>query len=554
MLYSLTVKNFAIIDNLEIQFHDGMTVLTGETGAGKSLIIDAIGLLLGKRADTDLIRFGENKAIIEGAFSYEATIGQFLSERGIDHDHESIVIKRELLSSGKSFCRVNGTLVSLGEVVELGELIGDIHSQIDTLGLVHPKNYLRFLENDAIKHDLESYQQALKQYRALKNELESLQKQAADANEKEDFLKFQIKEFELASLSIEEEQQLKQELNQLSSYETLVEQLKEFHDKVYETDAVTNLYLALQTLQKLEHIDLRFQLIRQSFEEKYYDMESILEDPILKIGNMEYDENRIEEINSRLSLYSDMRRKYKKSTAELIAYYEQIAKQIDQIDNIEGYVKALEQKVSAAYHETFAKASHIHLLREANARSLEQEMMVQFNDLQLKNTSFLVVFKDIDSKNVNFLNDGIDEVDFMVSFNKGEPKKSFAKVASGGEMSRFMLALKSIIALKMPLQMKVFDEIDQGVSGLVAYKIAEKMKSIAQTSQVLCITHLPQVASIGNHHLKIQKKVVDQRTVTLIEELEGVSRVHELASMISKGEPTLASINLASELLNSHEL
>ncbi|MFA6627864.1 MAG: AAA family ATPase, partial [Bacilli bacterium] len=347
MLYSLTVKNFAIIDNLEIQFHDGMTVLTGETGAGKSLIIDAIGLLLGKRADTDLIRFGENKAIIEGAFSYEATIGQFLSERGIDHDHESIVIKRELLSSGKSFCRVNGTLVSLGEVVELGELIGDIHSQIDTLGLVHPKNYLRFLENDAIKHDLESYQQALKQYRALKNELESLQKQAADANEKEDFLKFQIKEFELASLSIEEEQQLKQELNQLSSYETLVEQLKEFHDKVYETDAVTNLYLALQTLQKLEHIDLRFQLIRQSFEEKYYDMESILEDPILKIGNMEYDENRIEEINSRLSLYSDMRRKYKKSTAELIAYYEQIAKQIDQIDNIEGYVKALEQKVSA---------------------------------------------------------------------------------------------------------------------------------------------------------------------------------------------------------------
>ncbi len=459
--------------------------------------------------------------MIEGCFSYEPSLASFLEERGIDQETESIIIRREILSSGKSLCRINGSLISLSEVVELGEMLGDIHSQNDTLGLVNPKNYLHFLEDEAVREDLTLYTQALKKYRTLLKEHETLEKQVIESKEKEEFYKFQIKELELAKLSVLEEEALKQELHQLSSYEALVELLKDFHEKVHESNALSNLYSSLQILQKLEKIDSRFESVRANFESHYYDLESDLEDSLLKVGNLEYDEKRVEDINSRLALYSDMRRKYKKDTAELVSYYDQIKKQLDQIEHADDYLMELNQKVQVSYHETLAIALKIRNLRQQNAHDHEVELMKQLQDLELKNTTFEVVFKELSNPMV-FLSDGIDVVDFMVSFNKGEPKKSFAKVASGGEMSRFMLALKSIIALKLPLQMKVFDEIDHGVSGLVAYKIAEKMKAIAKTSQVLCITHLPQVASIGDQHLKIKKQVIDSRTITnLARELLG---------------------------------
>ncbi len=554
MLLSLAVKNYAIIDNLEIEFHDGMTVLTGETGAGKSLIIDAISLLLGRRADNELIRYGETKATIEGVFTFQNDMIPFFDEKGITYDEETVLIRRELLSSGKSICRINGSLATLADLVTLGELVGDIHSQNDTLGLVNPKNYLHFLADTELDALLESYQTSLKDYRSVKKSYDDLVKQVEDIKEREQYLKFQVKEFQLANLQAEEENALRLELHQLSSYEALMEQLRELHVELDEEEPLTHLYKALQSLQKLEKIDPRYHSLRTSFEEKYYDLESILEDSLLKVGNLEYDERRVEEINARLAVYSDLKRKYKKDTLELIEFKTTLESQLDKIENSEVYLTDLEHELKRVYDQTLILAEKMHSIRTTNAHTLEQAMLEQLQDLELKNTSFEITFKPVSLDKVVFLPDGIDEADFMVSFNKGEPKKPFAKVASGGEMSRFMLALKSIIALKMPQQMKVFDEIDHGVSGLVAFRIAEKMRMIAASSQVLCITHLPQVAAMGDHHLKISKKVLEDRTITAIDVLNYEERVTEVATMISKGEPTPASINLAKELiLTSHQ-
>ena len=554
MLLSLAVKNYAIIDNLEIEFHDGMTVLTGETGAGKSLIIDAISLLLGRRADNELIRYGEAKATIEGVFTFQNDMIPFFDEKGIAYDEETVLIRRELLSSGKSICRINGSLATLADLVTLGELIGDIHSQNDTLGLVNPKNYLHFLADTELDSLLEAYQTSLIEYRRVKKSYDDLMRQVEEIKEREQYLKFQVKEFQLANLQAEEENTLRQELHQLSSYEALVEQLRELHVELDEEEPLTHLYKALQSLQKLEKIDSRFHSLRVSFEEKYYDLESILEDSLLKVGNLEYDERRVEEINARLAVYSDLKRKYKKDTIKLIEFKTALESQLDKIENSEVYLTDLEHELKRVYNKTFALAEKMHSIRVNNAHTLERAMLEQLQDLELKNTSFEITFKPVPPDKVVFLLDGIDEVDFMVSFNKGEPKKPFAKVASGGEMSRFMLALKSTIALKIPQQMKVFDEIDHGVSGLVAFRIAEKMRTIAASSQVLCITHLPQVAAMGDHHLKISKKVLEDRTITAIDVLTYEERITEVATMISKGEPTPASINLAKELiLTSHQ-
>ena len=550
MLISLTVKNFAIIESLKVDFNNNMTVLTGETGAGKSLIIDAIGLLLGKKADLSLIRHGEQKASIEGIFSYEKNIMPFLDEHGISIDEDYLIIRREILTSGKSTTRVNGTSVSLSELSELGELLGDIHSQNDTLGLVNPKNYLSFLSDEKTNIYLEQYQNALKNYKKIKQEYEKLIKQIKEAKDKEEFLKYQIKEFEYAKLSINEEKVLKEELHSLNNYEVRINVLREFHQKINDENVLSHLYQALQSLSKLEKIDSSYNELLKLFTEKYYDLESICNEDALKIDSFEYDENRIEEINARLAIYSDLRRKYKQDTVELVSYYQDLKEQITRIENSDYLLEELSKHLTKAYDETLSYALTLQNRRKELASILEVELAKQFKDLELKNTSFEICFKE-NTSNPIFFNDGIDEIDFLVSFNKGEPRKPFVKVASGGEMSRFMLALKSIISNKYPYQFKVFDEIDHGVSGLVAYRIAEKIKEIAKTSQVLCITHLPQVAAVGKYHLKIEKKIVEGRTIARVINLSYEERINEIAMMIAKGQATEASINLATELLQS---
>jgi len=551
MLVSLSVKNFAIIDNIKIDFSEGMNVLTGETGTGKSLIIDAIGLLFGNRASSNMVRFGEDKATIEGVFanlSNEAYLS--LQENDIDFDiNDVIIIKREIFSNGKSLSRINGASVTLSQLLDVTNYIGDIHSQFDAVSLLNPKNYLHFLKTPEIEKEISIYQKEFTEYRQNLNAYNELLKKEQDAKEKENFLKFQINEFMKYNLSVEEENNLKEESKFLSNYENIFENINEINLLAFENGTLDNLYLAISYLQKLEKIDDRYRVLRENLEENYYNLNDLFNNPLLKNKSYQFDENRLEEVNSRLGIYSDMKRKYKKDTEALITYFDNIKKELELIENYSYYLQKAKEKLDFSYNKTLEIAKNIRNKRIDFSHEIIEKVTKHLVDLQLQDTKFLISFNTLDK--IVFHTDGIDEVDFLVSFNKGESLKPLSKVASGGELSRFVLALKTALSANEKQKMRIFDEIDNGVSGRIAYSIAEKIKHIANDSQVICITHLPQVASIADTHYKILKNVKDNRTYTEIIKLDFDNRIIEIAGMISKGNPTAASLSLAKELLST---
>lgn len=550
MLLSLSVQNFAIIDNIQINFNPGMTVLTGETGAGKSLIIDAIGLLFGQRASSEMIRHGETKATIEGVFSQiSPKMQQILHNLGIDTiEDDMLSIKRELYASGKSICRICNQTITLNQLAEISESIGDIHSQIDTLGLINPKNYIQFITNQEILELLSIYETHLKAYKSYEKQYQTILKQHEASKEKEEFLRYQTNEFIQANLSIEEELALKNEATYLENYEKIAENIKELN-QIYQNDSTMDaIYHSIQILDKLKQYDEKFAEAKTTIEEAYYTLVEATNDVLVKNKQTDFDYRRLEEINERLSVYAEFRRKYKKTTTEIIAYIDQIKQELEFIENYEFNLETAKKQKQESYQRTLAIAYTIREKRQFVAQTLQASIKKHLLDLQLKNVRFDIIFREIDEAHPVFKQDGIDDIDFYVSFNQGEPTKPLSKVASGGEMSRFMLALKTVLGDKLPLQTKIFDEIDHGVSGAIAYSIAEKIKSIATKSQVLCITHLPQVAAIADHHLKIKKLIEDNRTITHINRLTEQERIREIARMISKGEPTPASIQMATEL------
>ncbi len=551
MLVTLNVKNFAIINNIQIDFNEGLTVLTGETGAGKSLIIDAISLLFGERASNDLIRHGEQKATIEGLFSnYDKKITEYLDELNVDYDlNEFLIIKRELYQNGKSLCKINNQTISLNQLKQISEYIGDIHSQMETFGLINPKNYLSVIKDEIIDNYLIDYNNELKIYKNLKLQLKQLEDNINNTSVKEDYLKYQLSELEKANLNIEEEDILLNELKVLSNFEKVKSLINSLKDLYNNSDCLSNIYESINTLDKLSTYNDAFIGLKNIVEEAYYNLESVSSDKLLISSNYEFNEDRFNEINDRLGLYSDLKRKYKKTISELIDYRDQIKFDLENIDNYDNLKKEITKNLSMAFDTTYALALKIRERRINISNNLMKDINSHLLDLQLNNAKFEIIFNDIDKNNIIFNKDGIDQIDFLVSFNKGEPLKPLSKTASGGELSRFMLALKTILGDKLPMQTKIFDEIDSGVSGSIAYSIGKKLETISKTSQVLCITHLPQVASIADNHFKISKDVIDNKTFTKIELLTNYQRIKEVAFMLSNGNITETSLKYAEELL-----
>lgn len=545
MLVSLYVKNFAIIDNIQVDFKEGMSVLTGETGAGKSLIIDAIGLLFGKRASSDWVRFGETKAIIEGVFSnFNPKMQEIL---GFElNPEEYLVIKREIYSNGKSLCKVNNETITLAQLSELSETIGDIHSQFDTQGLFNPKNYLQFLDDAEIAELLEEYRVNLSEYEENERKYRNLLEKNREDTERLDFLKFQLNELDRIDPSVEEEEELKTRSHYLNNFGSVSSNLSEIIDLYEENNLLDKIYESVTLLEKLVTFDSRFEALKTQIETGYYDINDALAEISLEFKKLDFDASELDSINARLSTYSDLRRKYRKTTEEIVKYREDLKNELNNIENYDILLVELEKNVKKSYDKTMQIAKNISEKRKKNAKDLETQILENLADLQLKNVEFRIEF----SNDQKFRKNGIDEVDFLITFNKGEPLKPLSKTASGGEMSRFMLALKTLVSKKFDLQTIIFDEIDNGVSGAIAYSIANKIKSIAERSQVLCVTHIPQVAAISDHHYRIQKRIDSEtRTTTEIKELDYDGRVIEIAKMISNGEVTEASKNLAIELL-----
>lgn len=549
MLVSLLVKNFAIIDNINIEFADNMTVLTGETGAGKSLIIDAIGLLFANRASAELVRHGETKAVIEGVFTrLNPKLVNILQEKEIEISTDDVLtIKREIYDSGKSTCRINEYSVSLATLSEISEYIGDIHTQFDTQKLTNPKNYLSFIDDEQVSLWLLTYNEELKKYQQIVKEYNRLLTQEAEGKEKLSFYHYQIDEIAKAAISVTEEQELHERANILNNYETIVTNINQFRDLYEQNNLLDCIYQSLSLLNKVEKFDKKYMNYRNRIEDSYYNLNDVVSEILADFKKDDIDLHELEEINTRLGLYSDLKRKYKMNTAEIVAYYQKISEEIEQIENFDVILADLKQQRDDSYHKTLSWGRKISEHRQQLADNFVDKIKFTLKDLQLKDVQFEVRFMQ---EKLEFKKDGIDTIDFMISFNKGEPVKSLAKTASGGELSRFMLALKTLVSHKLELQTLIFDEIDNGVSGEIAFSIASKIKEISLNAQVLCVTHLPQVAAIADHHLKISKKVSNNRTVTNIENLTYPERVDEIAMMISNGQITTASKNLAIELLN----
>lgn len=556
MLSSVRVQNFAIIEDITIEFAPGFTVLTGETGAGKSLIIDAIGLLFGDRSSTSMIRTGETKAMVEGIFEnlseYTKTTLEDLNIESLD---DMLVIKREINENGKSLIRVNGEVITLSQLERLAAGLGDIHTQLDTKRLFEPRNYLTFIENDQIKNILSTYQVLRNDYLQKLKEYQKLQEMAHADTSNLEFWQFQNQELQKANLKANEISDLEQELSYLNNYENIFKNLVDINKAFDEHNITEELYIVISSLEKLLKYDNNYQSAYDYLNNCYYEIEDIANRLKNDLNHLEYDEDRLNVINERISYLHSLRNKYHKSIEELIVYQQELQSKIDDFDQVDYKLAESKKKLTIAHLALKEKTQELTNARKDSAHELEQNIMITLKDLMLEKVQITISFNDYvvdDPENSRvFKSDGCDEIDMLISFNVGEPKKSLSKVASGGEMSRVMLALKVHLLTNLHLSTMIFDEIDSGVSGQVAEGVARKLHEISKQTQVLAITHLPIVASTADQHILISKAFNDKTTITSIRQLNFDDRVVEIAKMISPNDQSNKSKELAMIMLQN---
>ncbi len=557
MLTYISVKNFAIIENIEVTFNEGMTSLTGETGAGKSLLIDAIGLLLGDRATSNVVRTGSSKALVEGIFKYKnPKIAKVLKSLDIESENNELIIKRTITPSNNNIIKINGITVTLKELRLVTSLLADIHTQLDTHRLINPLTYLDII--DGFKQEeteklLQEYNILVSNYRKELKEFNRLKNASSDLLERLDLMKFQVQEIQSYDLVEEEEETLEKEVELMKNFDTIYQVLGQTKTLLENQNSIDTIYDASRELEEIAELNDTYKTIQQRFSSSYYELEDVFETLKDELSSLDFDPHLLDEHQNRLNTLDTLKRKYRKSIPEIMEYYQKIKKDIENIDNYDEVLQDQENNVEKQFLVAFKKGLEISDLRHQTAVFIEKELLDILADLELSRTNFKVEFKNelephYLSPNI-FTENGIDEVDFLLTTNIGEPLKPLSKSASGGEMSRIMLGFKNLLTKSLGLSLIIFDEIDTGVSGYVAFQVAKKMMEISNTTQVICITHIPQVASLSNHHLQISKESHDGRTYASIKTLSGDSRVHEIAQMISGSTVTNAAIESARELL-----
>lgn len=556
MLQTLSIKQFAIIDELEVHFGDGLTVLSGETGAGKSIIIDAIGQLIGMRASSNYVRHGEKKAVIEGIFDIDESKEaiSILEALDIDIDEDFLLVKREIFSTGKSMCRVNNQIVTLQDLRKIMQELLDIHGQHETQTLLKQKYHLQLLDNyaeDKYKKLLNSYVATFDQYKAKKKELEDLESADQALLQRLDLLKFQHEELQEANLVEGEVKQLETDIKRIQNSENLNLALNNAHLTLTDEHAITDrLYELSNQLQSISHIlPEKYDSLKEEVDQFYYTLEDAKHQLYDELTNTEFDEQYLNELESRMNVLNDLKRKYGKDISELITYQSKLANEIDKIENYEESTSQLRQEIDTLYDKVIKLGEQLSKERRSVAQTLRNHIVEEIQNLQMKDANLEISFKPLDVSN----REGIEFVEFLISPNKGEPLKSLNKIASGGELSRIMLALKTIFVKARGQTAILFDEVDSGVSGKAAQKMAEKMKDLATYIQVICISHLPQVATMSDHHLFISKDTTDDRTTTHVQQLSGDERVTEIARMISGASVTELTRQNAKEMIEQNQ-
>ena len=552
MLQTLSIKQFAIIDKLEIQFSDGLTVLSGETGSGKSIIIDAIGQLIGMRASSDYVRHGEKKAIIEGIFDIDESKDaiSILEDLSIDIDEDFLLVKREIFSSGKSICRINNQIVTLQDLRKVMQELLDIHGQHETQSLLKQKYHLQLLDDYAENQYsdlLQQYKNIFNQYKDKRKELEDLESADQALLQRLDLMKFQFEELTEASLKEDEVEQLEVDIKRIQNSEKLSLALNNAHQVLTDENAIPDrLYELSNHLQSINDIvPEKYEKLKEDIDQFYYVLEDAKHDIYDEMANTEFDEQVLNELESRMNLLNNLKRKYGKDVPELIAYQSKLENEINKIENYEQSSSQLREEINQLYQEVIDIGKALSKERRRVARELRDHIVSEIQNLQMKDANLEISFQPLETPTI----EGIEFVEFLISPNKGEPLKSLNKIASGGELSRIMLALKSIFVESRGQTAILFDEVDSGVSGQAAQKMAEKMRDIAKYIQVICISHLPQVASMSDHHLLISKMSKNDRTTTQVKELKKEDKIDEIARMISGASVTELTRENAREMI-----
>ena len=554
MLLEISIKNFAIIEAISLNFEKGMTVLTGETGAGKSIIIDAMNMMLGARATTDVIRHGAPKAEIEGLFSVENShaLQMIFDEQGIELGDE-IIIRREILQNGRSVSRVNGQMVNLSVLRSIGQYLVDIHGQHDQEELMRPQLHIQMLDGFGDADFLElkqAYQTNFDAYRKMRKQLLEIKKNQEEHKARIEMLEFQMAEIESASLQPGEDLKLNQERDKLLNHKNIADTLTNAYTMLDNEDfsSLANVRSAMNDMESLEDYDVEYREISTSLSESYYVLEDVTKRLEDIIESLDFDGNRLMQIESRLDLIHSITRKYGGNVDDVLMYFAKITEEYNLLtgnhlssDDMEAELKKLEVSLVDL-------ATKLASARHNLAQQLENEIQQELKDLYMEKARFQVQFTK-----GKFTREGNESVEFYISTNPGEDFKPLVKVASGGELSRLMLAIKSAFSRKEGKTSIVFDEVDTGVSGRVVQAIAQKIHKIGQHGQVLAISHLPQVIAIADYQFFIEKISNDYSTVSTVRLLTVEERVEEVAKMLAGENVTEAALSQARELLQSKE-
>jgi DNA repair protein RecN (Recombination protein N) len=565
MLEELRIRDFAIIEDLQLELNSGFVVFTGETGAGKSIIIDAVEMLLGGRADTEMVRSGADVAWIEGTFRIEADVQEelhsILEREGLLEDESFVSLGREIRRKGRNICRVNGRTVSLGVMKEIGEWLVDVHGQSEHLSLLRVREHLHLLDRFAkIDQLLNSFVEAFHKTREVRQELDELRQLEQESSQKADLLAFQINEIESAALSAGEDAELLGERTRLANAEqlaTLAEQaIAALDEAPHERETVTDLLgRAAHAVDGLAKVD-------SSMQETHTELQSLLEqsgDLALRLRDylegIEFSPRRLDEVEERLGMIRALQRKYGEDIADILAHAEIAKQELENITHAEDRLKALEAEEEKSLAQLGELGAHLSEARRAAADLLKRAIENQLSELRMEGAQFGVGMEWTDDpqgahvgdRHVSFGPTGLDQIEFLVEPNPGEGLKPLAKIASGGETSRLMLGLKSVLVQADRTPTLIFDEIDQGIGGRVGAIVGQKLWGLAQRHQVLCVTHLPQLAAYGDQHYKVEKRVDGGRTITLARPLTDSESVPELALML--GGVTEPNLESAADLL-----
>lgn len=550
MLKQLYIKNFTLIDELNIQMHPGFSVITGETGAGKSIILGAIGLLLGNRADSKSIKAGRDRCVIEAHFDLSKyDMQQFFTDNDIDEDLSDTIIRRELTAAGKSRAFINDTPVSLTKMRELGEQLVDIHSQHQNLLLQKEDFQLNVV--DIIAQDekqRKNYEAAYNQYKQANQKLNALKAEIEKNRENEDFLRFQFKELDEAQLQNGEQEELEQEYEMLSHSEDIKTALYQADNHLSGDDGniIEKLKQASEQLANIKDVYPEVTELLERIDSSYIELKDIAQEINGLTDHVEFDPARLETINERLDKLNSLQQKFHvRDLGELIETYHQLKEQLSHIDHSDEDVEALEQEVTQLLEKAQKQAKELTAIRTKAAQKVEEEMKQRLIPLGIPNVRFSI---SLTEKPLS--HDGGDKVSFLFSANKSTPLQPVTQVASGGEIARVMLSLKAMISGAVKLPTIIFDEIDTGVSGKIAEKMAQIMVEMGNHErQVLSITHLPQIAAMGSHHYKVSKEETDEGTISRMTELSQQERIQEIAQMLSGSDVSEAALANAKELL-----